>query len=80
MTSMQRARRNTRCSPRCCRELRAPRCSSRIAKLGGDATPLGVAHAALAQAADGASAEKIDREFFDLFIGVGRGELLAYGS
>lgn len=52
----------------------------RIAKLRGDTTPLGVAHAALAQAADGASAEKIAREFFDLFIGVGRGELLAYGS
>jgi TorA maturation chaperone TorD len=52
----------------------------RIAKLRGDATPLGVAHAALAQAADGASAEKIAHEFFDLFIGVGRGELLPYGS
>ena len=52
----------------------------RIAKLRGDATPLGVAHAALAQAADGANAEKIAREYFDLFIGVGRGELLPYGS
>ncbi len=52
----------------------------RIAQLRGDATPLGVAHAALAQAADGASAERIAREFFDLFIGVGRGELLPYGS
>jgi TorA maturation chaperone TorD len=53
---------------------------TRLAKLRGDATPLGVAHASLAQAADGASAEKIAREFFDLFIGVGRGELLPYGS
>jgi TorA maturation chaperone TorD len=52
----------------------------RIAKLRCDATPLGVAHGALAEAAKGASAEKIAREFFDLFIGVGRGELLAYGS
>jgi TorA maturation chaperone TorD len=52
----------------------------RIAKLRGDATPLGVAHAALAQAADGARAVKIAREFFDLFIGVGRGELVPYGS
>lgn len=52
----------------------------RIAKLRGDATPLGVAHAALAQAAGEASAEKIAREFFDLFIGIGRGELLPYGS
>ena len=52
----------------------------RIAKLRGDATPLGIAHAALAQAADGANAETVAREFFDLFIGVGRGELLPYGS
>ena len=52
----------------------------RIAKLRGDATPLGLAHVALAQAADNASAEKIEREFFNLFIGVGRGELLPYGS
>jgi TorA maturation chaperone TorD len=61
---------------------RAPNAAllGRIAKLRGDATPLGLAHAALAQAADGANAEKIAREFFGLFIGVGRGELLAYGS
>src|SRR6478735_6728998 len=45
----------------------------RIAKLKGDATPLGIAHAALAQAAQNANAENIAREFFDLFIGVGRG-------
>ena len=53
---------------------------ARIAKLHGDTTPLGVAHAALAQAADNANAEKIAREFFDLFVGIGRGELLPYGS
>lgn len=52
----------------------------RIATLRGDATPLGVAHSALAEAADRASAETIAREYFDLFIGVGRGELLPYGS
>jgi TorA maturation chaperone TorD len=52
----------------------------RIAALRGDATPLGMAHAALAQAAGEASAARIEREFFDLFIGVGRGELLPYGS
>ena len=51
-----------------------------IARLRGDATPLGIAHARLAQAADGASEEQIAREFFDLFVGVGRGELLPYGS
>jgi TorA maturation chaperone TorD len=52
----------------------------RIAQLRGDATPLGLAHAALAQAADAAGAEEVAREFFDLFIGIGRGELLPYGS
>lgn len=53
---------------------------SRIARLPGDATPLGLAHRALAQAAANTSAEKIEREFFNLFIGIGRGELLPYGS
>ncbi len=52
----------------------------RIAGLPGDATPLGTAHAALAQAADGADADAIAREYFELFVGVGRGELVPYGS
>ena len=46
----------------------------------GDATPLGVAHAALAEAASEAKVEHVEREFFNLFIGLGRGELLPYGS
>jgi TorA maturation chaperone TorD len=53
---------------------------SRIAKLRCDETPLGSAHLPLAQAASNASAELIEREFSDLFIGVGRGELMPYGS
>jgi TorA maturation chaperone TorD len=52
----------------------------RIARLRGDATPLGSAHAALAEAADRASAREVAHEFFDLFTGIGRGELLPYGS
>jgi TorA maturation chaperone TorD len=48
--------------------------------LRGDPTPLGVAHAALAQAASEATVERAEREFFNLFIGLGRGELLPYGS
>ena len=62
--------------------LRTPDASTlaRLARLQGDATPLGVAHAALAEAAEAADAETVDREYFDLFIGVGRGELLPYGS
>jgi TorA maturation chaperone TorD len=53
---------------------------ARLAKLRGDATPLGLAHAALAEAAEAADAERVGREFFNLFIGIGRGELLPYAS
>jgi TorA maturation chaperone TorD len=52
----------------------------RLAQLRGDATPLGLAHVALAEAAADTTAEKVEREYFDLFIGLGRGELLPYGS
>ena len=52
----------------------------RLSALRGDATPLGVAHAALAQAAGETTAERVEREYFDLFIGLGRGELMPYGS
>jgi TorA maturation chaperone TorD len=48
--------------------------------LKGDATPLGLAHLALADAAAKADPDALQREFFDLFIGVARGELLPYGS
>jgi TorA maturation chaperone TorD len=53
---------------------------SRVATLRGDATPLGLAHVALAEAASQADADKVSREFFNLFIGLGRGELLPYAS
>jgi TorA maturation chaperone TorD len=52
----------------------------RLATLRGDPTPLGLAHAALAEAAGRTNAQVVEREFFDLFIGLGRGELLPYGS
>lgn len=52
----------------------------RLAGLRGDASPLGLAHAALAEAASATNAERAEREFFNLFIGIGRGELLPYGS
>jgi TorA maturation chaperone TorD len=52
----------------------------RLAEIKGDASPLGMAHADLAEAAADTTAEKVEREFFNLFIGVGRGELLPYGS
>jgi TorA maturation chaperone TorD len=43
-------------------------------------SPLGHAHTALGQAAASASANDVAREYSDLFIGVGRGELLPYAS
>jgi TorA maturation chaperone TorD len=52
----------------------------RLSSLRGDASPLGVAHVALAEAASRTTVEKVEREFFDLFIGIGRGELMPYGS
>lgn len=53
---------------------------TRVATLRGDASPLGLAQAALAEAAAAANVESIEREFFELFIGIGRGELLPYAS
>ena len=51
-----------------------------IAHLRGDATPLGRAHAALAEAASEVVTSGVEREYFDLFVGLGRGELLPYAS
>jgi TorA maturation chaperone TorD len=53
---------------------------ARLATLKGDASPLGLAHIALAEAAAAIGADAISREYFDLFVGVSRGELLPYGS
>jgi TorA maturation chaperone TorD len=52
----------------------------RLAEFKGDPSPLGLAHIALAEAAASADPDDLQREFFDLFIGVGRGELLPYAS
>lgn len=51
-----------------------------LAEVRGNSTPLGYAHDALAQAALQANPDDLEREYFDLFIGLGRGELLPYGS
>jgi TorA maturation chaperone TorD len=51
-----------------------------LGRLRGDASPLGLAHAALAEAADRIGEADAGREYFDLFVGVGRSELLPYGS
>jgi TorA maturation chaperone TorD len=62
--------------------LRAPDAEllSRLATLEGSDTPLGAAHAGLASAAAAAEAPQVKREYFELFEGVGRGELLPYAS
>lgn len=52
----------------------------RLAGLRGDSSPLGLAHIALAEAAERATVEQVEREFFALFIGIGRGELMPYAS
>jgi TorA maturation chaperone TorD len=51
-----------------------------LSRIKGDASPLGMAHVRLGIAAAGATPEQIGNEFFRLFIGVGRGELLPYAS
>jgi TorA maturation chaperone TorD len=53
---------------------------SRIAALKGDASDLGMAHIELASVAAAANDRAVGKEFFDLFIGLGRGDLLPYAS
>ncbi len=53
---------------------------ARLANLRGDTNSLGLAHEAVAQAAVRADADQVSREYFNLFVGVGRGELLPYAS
>jgi TorA maturation chaperone TorD len=52
----------------------------RLVELRGGQSMLGSAHGALARAAAAADPDALQREFFDLFIGLGRGELLPYAS
>ena len=52
----------------------------RLSRLRGDGTALGAALTALAEAAAATTPERVEREYFELFIGIGRGELLPYAS
>lgn len=52
----------------------------RLTLLRGGRGEIGDAYAALAAAAALATPDQAEREFFDLFIGVGRGEVLPYAS
>jgi TorA maturation chaperone TorD len=51
-----------------------------IGMISGDASPLGMTLIALSEAAATADPRAVSREYFNLFIGVGRGELLPYAS
>lgn len=51
-----------------------------IAALRGDQSAMGQAFGALAKAARDTDEKTVGREFFELFVGVGRGELLPYAS
>lgn len=51
-----------------------------LAGLSGDDTALGQAYRVLAETAAASDPKDVEREFFELFVGVGRGELLPYAS
>ncbi len=51
-----------------------------ISQIKGDASPLGMAHLALAEAARATSETSASEEYFKLMIGVGRGEVLPFAS
>lgn len=51
-----------------------------IAQLEGDSSALGQAYGALALAASETTEDAVAKEYFELFVGVGRGELLPYAS
>jgi TorA maturation chaperone TorD len=51
-----------------------------VSRLRGDPSELGLLHMSLAEAAEETTADAESREFFRLFVGVGRGELLPYAS
>lgn len=53
---------------------------SELGRLEGDDTPLGRAFASLAERARTIDPAAARREYLDLFIGLGRGELVPYGS
>jgi TorA maturation chaperone TorD len=51
-----------------------------LAGLRGDASPIGIAHTALGDAAGRVGEEKVAQEYFALFLGLGQGQLLPYSS
>ncbi|MEO1200345.1 MAG: molecular chaperone TorD family protein [Pseudomonadota bacterium] len=65
------------------RVLASPPKSETLEALGaveGDETALGSAYGVLARTARETTAKDVEHEYFELFVGVGRGELLPYAS
>jgi TorA maturation chaperone TorD len=58
----------------------APDLLAALQGLDGDASPLGQAHAAFGRAAREADARAVGRDYFALFVGVGRGLIMPYAS
>ena len=53
---------------------------SRLARLQGDASPIGAAHTALGEVARRVTDEGVAREYFTLFAGLGESPVLPYAS
>ena len=53
---------------------------SRLADLRGDASPIGMAHTALGEAAGRVNEDDVAQEYFALFAGLGQVQLLPYSS
>ncbi len=53
---------------------------AQLSQMRGDVTPIGMAHIELAEAARAVSLAEASAEYFALFIGIGRGEILPYAS
>lgn len=51
-----------------------------LAELKGDGSAMGLAKSGLAQVAVDVNLQAVQREYFDLFVGVGRGELVPFAS
>ncbi|MGX7703436.1 TorD/DmsD family molecular chaperone [Methylobacterium sp. Gmos1] len=58
----------------------APDLLAGLQGLDGDGSPLGQAHAALGRAAREADHRAVGRDYFALFVGVGRGLIMPYAS
>ena len=80
MRSIWRARRNMRCCLRCWRARRMPLCSRRRRNCAATQrrSALRMSHSPKPRRRP--TQQAVEREYFDLFIGLGRGELLPYGS